>query len=582
MTNNHHSPSTYKSRSERLVPEETTQISVQLVFPDDSSMSGILQDISSDGMSVLVFCRTGRLVQKQRLRSITLAAGDNEASAGTGQVIRVVRVVHDSITTDLFALGIAFDQPNPSALASFRELLVPQPYVRNELTRAFDGDADCLLKGDECTLEDFYDSDAPDLFDKCTAFQGAVVNLEKRHLFQALYRVTLTSGLDNRISIFNPITRREEEMICFDSNSYLGLHKHPRVIDATKKVLEKVGYGTPSAQLLGGTNRYLRELEETVSAYHEREDAIIFPSGYAANIGTLTALLRSSDIVVRDIFSHASIHDGIGACRTKLSKVYPHNNMVALEKILARQAANPEVRGKLVVTDGVFSMHGVLANLPKLVELKNSYNAKLMIDDAHGAGVIGPRGRGIEDHFNLIGSADILMGTFSKTPGTIGGYVCADKAVIDYLRFFARSAVFTASLPAAICAGVSEAFRVMDEEPEHRERLWENVHRFVHMLRDIGLHVPDPQSAIITIFVGSDKHLWHMSRELFDSGIKCGNVAAPAVPKDQTILRFTVNARHTMQDLERTREVLARVCAQYGIIRDVDPTEHKPAVPSNR
>jgi glycine C-acetyltransferase len=429
-------------------------------------------------------------------------------------------------------------------------------------TSCISGDARPAISAETHTLLDFYQADSGDLFEKCRRFHAFVQDLQRRGIYQAQYRVTLCGALDHRIRVRHPSTRREHEMICFDSNSYLGLHLHPRVLQAVRRALDRVGYGTPSAQLLSGTNRYLRELEETVSAFHGREETLIFPSGYAANIGALTAVLRPEDLVARDRYAHASIHDGCRWSGARYGGAYAHLDMGELERLL-RDAGG--CRGKLVVTDGVFSMHGQIAPLRKIREIADRHGARLMVDEAHSVGVIGRTGRGIEEHFGMPGSIDVLMGTFSKAPGSLGGYVCGSAELIDYLRFFARSNMFTASLPAPICAGLTEAFRVLQEEPEHRERLWHNARRLWAGLHDAGLLVPPLESPILTVFAGSDRLLWALSRELFDSGIKCGNVSYPAVPRGESILRLSVNARHTPEELDHTVGVLARLAVRYGI-----------------
>jgi glycine C-acetyltransferase len=419
------------------------------------------------------------------------------------------------------------------------------------------------------SLLDFYESDSPDLFEKCRAFHAYLDDARHRGIFQSQYRLTLTGPLDHRVHVVNPFTGREQELICFDSNSYLGLHLHPRVVAAVRLALDRVGYGTPSAQLLGGTNTYLRDLEEEVARLYGREDCAIFPSGYAANVGALTALLRPADFAARDRFSHASIHDG---CRWSgaLGGAYAHADMSDLDRLLARDASRS--RGKLVASDGIFSMHGRVAPLRSLRECADRYGARLLIDEAHSLGILGQTGRGIEEHFGMPGSIDVLMGTFSKVTGAIGGYVCGSTALVEYLRFYARSCMFTASLPAPICAGITESLRVMNEEPEHRERLWQNARRMWAALRDAGFLVPPLESPILTAFMGSDRLLWTVSRELFDSGVKCGTVSYPAVPRGESILRITVNARHTNEEIDRSVAALERICAQYDILHR-DPAE---------
>jgi 8-amino-7-oxononanoate synthase len=419
----------------------------------------------------------------------------------------------------------------------------------------------------EISALDFYHRDGPDLLAKCSAFFDYVTELRQEGTYQTLYRVELTSGLDHVITVRDPDAGCETEKICFDSNSYLGLHLHPRVIEAVKMALDRVGFGTPSAQVLGGTNYYLRELEETVATFHGREDAIIFPSGYSANLGVLGALLRKGDIVFTDRFSHASIHDGIRWSDTRHRRVFPHRDMETLAGLLRQADGNGACGGKLIVTDGVFSMHGTLAPLEDLRHLATRHGALLLVDEAHATGVIGPTGRGLEEHFGMAGAIDVLVGTFSKAPGAAGGYVCGSKELICYLQYFARSGLFTATLPAALCAGLSEAFRVMDEEPEHRERLWRNVNDLAPRLAAAGLAVPERvESPIITVYLGSSGLLRRFSREVFAAGIKCGSVTYPAVPRGEAVMRLAVNARHTREDIDRTVSAFAEVGRRYDIL----------------
>lgn len=403
-----------------------------------------------------------------------------------------------------------------------------------------------------------------ELFEKCRAFRAYLDGLRRDGSYQSQYRLVLEGPLDHAITVRDPFSGQAREMLCFDSNSYLGLHLHPRVVETVRRVLAQAGYGTPSAQLLGGTNRWLRELEEAVSAFYGREDTIVFPTGYAANLGALTALLRPGDVVACDRSSHASIHDG---CRWSGARplVYPHLDLAELDRLLEQEP--PAGGGRLVVSDGVFSMHGHVAPLPGLRKIASRHGARLMVDEAHSLGVFGETGRGLEEHFALPGSIDVLMGTFSKAPGSLGGYVSGRADVVEYLRFFARSSMFTAALPAAICAGLSEALRVMQSEPEHRLRLWTNAWQLWSRLDGAGLMVPPRHSPILPVFVGDERLLFSVNRELFARGVKCGGLCYPAVPHGEAVLRLTVNARHTEEELERAARTIGEVARRFGIVR---------------
>ena len=405
------------------------------------------------------------------------------------------------------------------------------------------------------TLADFYDDGSDDIFSKCSRFAAYVREVDAKGLFKSQYRLELVGPIDHRIRVRDPESGQMRELICFDSNSYLGLHLHPRVVQAATRVLGEAGNGCPSAQLLAGTHRWLLELEETVADFHARPAAIIFPSGYATNVGTLTALLRPGDIVARDRYCHASIHDGCLWSGAMAGKAYRHGDLDELQL----QLTTPDSTScrKLIVSDGVFSMHGHLAPLPELYRIAKANGARLMIDEAHSIGVLGATGRGLEEHFGMVGSIDLIMGTFSKAPGSVGGYLCASQDVVQYLRFFARASMFTASLPPSTCAGLTEAFCIMREEPEHRANLWRNARRLHQGLCDVGYAMEPLGSPILTIPVGSQSRLLAASRYLYEAGIKCGSVSYPAVPKNRSLLRFSVNARHQAHDLDRTIEVLA-------------------------
>jgi len=413
-------------------------------------------------------------------------------------------------------------------------------------------------------LSDFERSETPDLLDKSRRFFDWLEQFRELGVLQVMYRVPLEGPLDHRIRVRDPATGAERELICFDSNSYLGLHLHPRVIAATHRALDQMGYGTPSAQLLGGTNRLLLALEEEVASFHDREAALVYPSGYQANVGILTGLLREDDLVIADAYSHASIHDGarFAGCRTA---IYRHNDMADLEDLLKRLA--PTVRGVLVATDGMFSMHGDLAPLPELREVTRRYGARLMIDEAHGTGILGATGRGLEEHYGMRGAVDVLMGTFSKAPGAVGGYVCGDRATVEYLRYFSRPSIFTATLPAATCAGLIEAFRIMREEPAHRERLWANSRRMWDGLRALGLEVGAQLSPILTVGIGHERKQPMLAVELYQAGLKCGLARYPAVPRGHAILRMTMNSRHTDDEIDRTLEVLAEIAKRHELPR---------------
>ena len=414
---------------------------------------------------------------------------------------------------------------------------------------------------DTSPLAAFRRDRSPDLRSRWRRFSSMLESERANGRYQAQYRLELLGPIDHEIVVRDPFTSRPRKMICFDSNSYLGLHLDPRVIGAVRRVLSETGYGTPSAQLLAGTNRWLVELEEVVAAFHGREAALVFPSGYAANIGILTGLLGTGDFAARDRLSHASLHDG---CRYSgaRSGVFEHRDAAGLGRLLDRESANGGAR--LVVTDGVFSMHGRVAPLPSLREVADRCGALLFVDEAHATGILGETGRGSEEYFGLPGRIDVLMGTFSKAAGSLGGYVVGSREMIDYLRFHAHAGLFTASLPAPVCAGIAEAFRLMAEEPDARVRLFENTRRLVAALETQGLSVVSRETPIVSVVAGRAETLLNAGRELFEAGVRCGVVTYPAVPPDASLLRLTVNARHSNDEIDRVAEVLGRIARRHG------------------
>jgi glycine C-acetyltransferase len=422
--------------------------------------------------------------------------------------------------------------------------------------------ADEAITFETHSLADFGEAHGSDVFTKCARFRKFRADFDARGDCRAQFRVELEGALDHRVWHRDVSTNTRRELVCFDSNGYLGLQRHPRVIAEVHRALDDVGYGTPSAQLLGGTSRHLRTLEDTVSAFVGREDTVIFPSGYAANVGVLTALLLKGDFVAYDVHAHASIADG---CRFSgaTARFFRHADVASLERLLRIPRA---AGGKLVVSDGLFSMHATIANVPALRAACDAQGARLMLDDAHGLGVLGETGRGVEEHWHAQGAADILMGTFSKAPGAIGGYVSGSRELISYLRFFARSGVFTAALPASTCAGITEAFRIMDTEPEHRLRLWDNARHLWAGLRASGWNVPAEASPIVTAFVGNDRLLYRASRELFERGFKVGVVSYPAVPKERALLRLSLSARHTPEEIDSVIDALSVIGRTYRVL----------------
>jgi glycine C-acetyltransferase len=552
-------PREYKSRDVRYVPIDPLALTIRV----GDIVLGWVENLSARGL--LIASKAQDLRAGETLNDLSLHWHAEKINLPTVTVKRVSRSVHAPGEVRLSRIACSFDESPDDALELLRPAIQPAAYVTGELRREINGPRDSEPPPQR-DLRDFAESGTSRLLDKCDSFFAYMRSLQDTGHYQSLYRATLTTPLDHRVSIYNPVSNREEDFVCFDSNSYLGLHVHPLVVEATSQALAEFGYGTPSAQLLSGTNRHMRELEDTISWFHGRKDTIVFSSGYAANIGTITALVGRNDIGIADQYSHTSIHDACGWANPKQLRTFPHRDYAALDGILRRMlAAKPEA-GRLIISDGVFSMHGSIADLPRLREVADKHHATLMVDEAHSTGVLGKTGRGLEEHYHREGAVDVLMGTFSKAPGTVGGYVAGTEELITYLRFFANSGLFSAAIPAALCAGLKVAFQIMANDPEPRERLWENINWITPALTAAGLNVAPAESPILTVFIGNTNLLWQISRELYAKGVKCGNVCFPAVPPGEGILRISVNARHTQDDLERCVESIRQVAGNYGIL----------------
>jgi 7-keto-8-aminopelargonate synthetase-like enzyme len=528
--------SRYQNRPARYVP------AVSGVRVTSADMTGLLENISENGV---LFTTTHGLPNTGHTFS-DLQIETEQVSVPLPQAT-VVRTANGSENT----VACSFRDPGTSALELLGPVVEPPLYIRGDLLRS---STEGVAKGlTHRQFARFAARRGRNILARCRDFFEYIDGLQQAGAYQTLYRVTTTTSLDNRTSVYNPFSGKEEEFICFDSNSYLGLHVHPRVLEATRSALDSFGYGSPSSQILSGTNRHLRELEETISAFHKREETIVFSSGYSANVGTISALVGKSDVVLADQFSHASLHDGARWAVGGRHKVFPHNDAATLGAMISE--AQQETRGgTLVVSDGVFSMHGGLVDLPAIRLEARRNKATLMT------------GRGIEERFGCEGSIDILMGTLSKAPGTTGGYVCGTRELITYLRFFARSAMFSTALPAALCAGATEAFKLMMEDLEPLERLRANCEAFVSGLNQIGYQVAPAESAIVTILIGDPNLVVEFSRKLYERGIRCGAVAFPAVPSGGELLRLAMNARHTKDDIEQGIEALDAVGRELGFL----------------
>ena len=340
----------------------------------------------------------------------------------------------------------------------------------------------------------------------------------------------------------------------FCGNDYLGLSQHPKLIQAAERVLKTSGVGTGSARLISGTTQWHTELEAKLARFFGRERALVFSSGYLANLGALSALSRSGDLIILDKLCHASLIDAAHLAGATV-RVYPHLNLDYLEKIL--KAA--EGKKTFIVTDSVFSMDGDLAPLPELVALKNRYGAYLVIDEAHGTGVFGKTGRGVSEHFGVFNEIDVHIGTLSKSVGSFGGFVTGKSELVDYLINHARTFIFETSLPAPICAAAIEGLNLIEHEPKLREQLWSNVKRLREELKKIGAPILPSESPIIPVVFGDEKRTIQAAEFLLGHGFLIPAVRYPTVPKGKARLRITVSANHSSIEIDRLTQAFKQL-----------------------
>lgn len=383
---------------------------------------------------------------------------------------------------------------------------------------------------------------------------------------------------------FRPIESEQDTVVqiqgkpvlMFGSNSYLGLTNHPRLKLAAQQAINKYGSGCAGSRFLNGTLDLHLELEEKLARFVGKEEALVFSTGYQVNLGVIAAIPGRQDWIILDELDHACILDGARLSFGRVRK-YAHNNMEALEKLL--QSAPPEVI-KLIVVDGVFSMEGDIAKLPEIVALSKKYRANIMIDDAHGLGVLGKYGQGTAAHFGLTKEVDLIMGTFSKSLAAIGGFIAADSATINYLKHHARSLMFSASIAPANAASVLAALDIIQQEPERIDRLWDNTDYAMEALQAAGFDTGKTETPIIPIYVRDNEKTFLLTKLLLQEGIFVNPVVSPAVANDAALIRFSLMATHTKSQIDRAVIAITKIAKRLDILATAAiPSEsYRPAV----
>ncbi len=392
-----------------------------------------------------------------------------------------------------------------------------------------------------------------DVFRKCFEFDDA----EKiRSVGLYPYFRVIESGQD-------PVVIMDgQRVIMLGSNNYLGLTNHPEIKAAAARALETYGTGTAGSRFLNGTLDIHVELEEKLARFMHRESAVTFPTGFGVNLGVISGLIGRKDVVILDNLDHACILDGARLSFGRVLK-YGHNDMEALEE---RLRSVGDDRAAMIVVDGVFSMEGDLADLPRIVELKKEYGARLMVDDAHGVGVMGDAGRGTSEHFGVEDETDLVMGTFSKSLAAVGGFVAGEKTVIDFIKHNARSLMFSAAPAPASVASVIKALEIIEREPERRRDLWENTNYMKREFTGMGYDTGNSASPVIPLLVGEDLTAFKMTFRLQEEGVFANPVVSPGVPPGRAMIRTSYMATHTRDHLDRALEIFRKIGRELGVI----------------
>lgn len=375
------------------------------------------------------------------------------------------------------------------------------------------------------------------------------------------------SACDREVFIHNRHTKQKVKALMFGSNSYLGATIFPEAIEKAVEVTKEFGIGAGGVPLLTGTSIYQEELEHAIAKLSGLDDAILFSSGYTANLGVISGLIRANNLIIHDKLDHASLLDGTVMSGAKMLR-YKHGDIEDLERLL-KENAGLYPNGILVVTDGVFSMDGDIAKLPEIVRIAKKYDAILLIDEAHATGVIGEKGAGTLSHFGITDRKNIILtGTLSKAIGAVGGYITASQEVIDYLRIYARSNMFSTSLPPSVCAAAIEVLKVI-QNSNVINQLKFNADYLRGKLNNAGFNTLNTETPIIPLIVGDQAILTQMAKDAFDNGFVINPIFPPAVPANLTRFRISVMASHTIEDMDQLVYLIIKLFDKYGIQRFV-------------
>jgi 8-amino-7-oxononanoate synthase len=393
-----------------------------------------------------------------------------------------------------------------------------------------------------------------DLFEKCRQFEDAK-RVQAAGVYPFFRPIEATSG--------SRVVTHGRGRVMIGSNNYLGLTHHPEVQAAAKRAIDQYGTGCTGSRFLNGNLSAHEELENELAKFLGKEACLVFATGFLTNAGVLSCLVGRSDVIYTDRENHASIVEGTRLALGDTLK-FKHNDMRDLERLL--RETRGQYQGALIVADGVFSMSGDIVNLPEVVELAKKYDCRIYIDDAHALGVLGPQGQGTEHHFDMVGSADIVMGTFSKSFASLGGYVAASEEVIHYIKHKARTFMFSAAMPPAAVGAVLECLRIVQEEPEHLANLRRNSAKMQSELTSMGYNILNSRTPIVPLLIGDDMTAFAFTQKLYENGVFATPVVKPAVPEGCALIRTSYMASHTDEDLDYALNILEKLGSEFGII----------------
>ena len=400
-----------------------------------------------------------------------------------------------------------------------------------------------MTQQEQYSLKDFNQITGLNFIERAKRFQLYIDQLDKDH-HQPYYMQSLT-GINSKMIVEDNYTHEKKEIVAFVSNDYLGMSKNPETIAAGIEAIRKYGTGDCAAPIIGGYLSLHHDLENKIADFLGYEAACIFTSGFGVNVGVLSALLGKNDIALTDSFIHASVYDGLHETNVKN---IGHNDLKYLEMTLKN--VKDKYDTKLVIIDGVYSQNGDLGLLPNYLEITRKYRAQLMVDDAHGIGVMGKEGKGTTEYFNILGEVDILTGTMSKSFGCVGGFVAASQKIIQYLKYYCRTSTFSAAPTPQTTASVSKAIDIIKEHPEIRERLWHNTNYMKEKLLEYGYDIKNTMSPIIPIMVRNNYLVKEISLKLLQKGYHSIGICYPAVSNNEARIRISVLATHTIEEID--------------------------------